>query len=133
VLDASLPFAAKEIETETILRWIGRGDESGAESDPLRRVDHALEDRVLHALTAIFAEPRYTPKPPPSGVIPSAYVIADKYEHGRRLSPEECRIGVQSAANKPSQQQRLNIGNEADGNTLTEERMLDLFLLAHLP
>jgi hypothetical protein len=61
VLDAPLPFAAKEVETETILCWIGRGDESRAEGDPLRGVDQAFEYRVLHTLAAIFAESRYAP------------------------------------------------------------------------
>jgi hypothetical protein len=86
VFYAPFPVIAQEIEPQAIFRWVRLGDKSSTKGDPLRSIHDTLKNRVLHSLTTVLAEARYSSQPSSPSFISGAYVIADKNEH--RMGPE---------------------------------------------
>lgn len=132
VFDPPLPLVAEEVEAKAVLRGCDLGEEVGAEADPLGGVDEALEDGILDALPAIFAQAGNAAQTAAAGFFACADVVADEDEH-RLLPPEEGGVGVEATADVAGEQECLGVGDEAERDALVEEGMLDLFLLARLP
>ena len=54
MFDSSFPVSAKEIESKAVFCGIDYFGQLVAKSYPLRRIDQALEDGILHSLAAIL-------------------------------------------------------------------------------
>jgi hypothetical protein len=109
VLDLPLPVGAEEVEPKAVLGLIIFLKEPLAKEGPLRRVDHALEDRVLDSLAEVQAGLGDTAQAAASSRGGGGDVVADKDHHGESL-PEEGWIAVEVAAQARGQQ---DIGRDA--------------------
>jgi hypothetical protein len=101
MLDSSLPFISEQIEAQAVFVQISFCDEGGAEGDPLRRVDQAFKDGILHSLTAILTESRNPTQSATAGVVAGADVITHQDKHA--LPPEESRVSIEAATDESCQ------------------------------
>lgn len=76
-----LPIIAEEVEAKAIVYRVSFSNERCAEADPLRRIHHAFEDRILDALTMILAQLSYTPQPALAFLISCADIVADQDQY----------------------------------------------------
>ena len=81
MLDSWSPVRTEPVEAQAVRLRVDLVNETGAQGSPLRRVDFALEYRVLHALTEVLAEPRDTAQAPAAGGITRGDVVSDEHEH----------------------------------------------------
>lgn len=77
VFDAPFPFRAQKVKAKAVCCRVGFGKQACAKSDPLRRIDQAFKDGVLHTLPAVFAQPSYPTQTLLACLVSGAYVVAD--------------------------------------------------------
>ena len=120
MLDLVSIVRSQEVEPQAVLIILHFVQESTPEYRPLSRIDDALENGVLNALSKVEARLRDTPESPPPCRIHSAYVITHKDEHTCLLY-EEWRIGIEIPPEVPSQKPRLEMREHSDCDLLLEE------------
>jgi hypothetical protein len=80
VLDAAAAVGAETVEAEAIVRLIDLVHEALAQCPPLRRVDLALEHRVLDALPEVEASPRDSAQASATDRSLRIHVVSDKHQ-----------------------------------------------------
>lgn len=131
VLDAVAVVVAEEIEAEAVFGGVVFLFELTSARDPLGVVDIAFEDRILDADAMVEADLGDPAEASASLWGDGGDIIADNDHHGS--SPEEWGVGVKVAAQVAGKEERLDMGQHADGDGLVKEGVLDILLLALLP
>jgi len=81
MLDSPLSFVSKKVEAQTVLRGISFCNRTGSKDYPLCCIHKTLEDRILHSLAMIFAQPGYSTQLAAASLIVSAHIVTDKDHH----------------------------------------------------
>ena len=120
MLDAALAVGAEAVEPQAVPRRIDQLHHAGAERRPLRRLDLAFEDGVLHLLAEVEAGAGDTAQARAASPALGVHVIGHEHQHG--LTPDEGRITVQVPAQVAGEHLSLRMRHEAEGHRLVEER-----------
>lgn len=84
MFDSSVPLFPKEVEAKTVGGGIDQVVQLGLEGGVLRRVELALEDRVLDALAPVLTSTCHLAKPFLASFIDGLDVVGDEYVHEMR-------------------------------------------------
>ena len=127
-----MPVGAQAVEAKAVKRLVDFCYQPRAQSRPLRRVDLAFKDRLLHALPEVEAGAADPPQAAPAGRGFSVHVIGDEHQQVAASLPDERRIAVQIAAQVTCQQLGLGMRQEAERHGLVEKRVAQFVALALL-
>lgn len=87
VLDAPSSFGTEPVEAQAVPLRIDQADKPGAQRRPLRRLQFALEYRILHTLSKIQTGARDPAQPFASGRRFRIDVVRDQHQHAYALPP----------------------------------------------
>ena len=126
------PICPEEIKPQTILIRIDFLHQLIAEKGPLRRVNGAFENGVLHPLPIVLANLCDTPQPGLPSRVDCGNVVAYDNHHGRSLFPYKWRVCIQLTSERPAKQERLDEKEHSHVHFFSKEGMHDFFLFSVL-